>query len=195
MKKVLLFFALTQAGFGEIKTGTKVPDFQLATNDGKNFKLSEAKGKWVVLEWYNKDCPFVRKHYDSNNMQTLQKTYKDKGVLWYSVISSKEKKQGHLTAQEATDQLKKEGSHAQAFLLDKDGSLGKTMSAKTTPHIFIINPEGSLIYQGAIDDIPSSNTADIAKAKNFVKTNLDLALNGKSVEIGETKAYGCSVKY
>ncbi len=177
-----------------LTVGKPAPNFKLMGHDGKTYELNELKDKVVVLEWYNSGCPYVRKHYDSMNMQNTQKKY-GKDVLWLSVVSSAVGKQGHLENNEkAMEQLKKEKSFAKALLRDQDGSVGKMYSAKTTPHMFIIN-KGTLAYQGAIDSIPSANPDDVSKAKNYVSMALDEIKNNKPVKMAKTNPYGCSVKY
>lgn len=203
MKRLLLVltlfaFALTlawnlQADTPEI--GKPAPKFSLKGADGKEYSLSDFKGKFVVLEWYNPDCPFVKKHYNSDNMQALQKKYTEKGVVWLVINSSAKGKQGHCPPDLANKLIKKKGMAATAFLLDHDGKVGKMYGARTTPHMYIIDKEGVLIYAGAIDDKPSTNPDDIKGSKNYVVAALDEALAGKSVTVNATKPYGCSVKY
>lgn len=173
--------------------GKPAPTFNL---DGtKKVDLSKYKGKYVVLEWYNDGCPFVRKHYDSNNMQKLQKKYGDK-VAWLSINSSAPGKQGHLAdASAAKAMYNKEKMAAEALLLDVGGKTGMAYEAKTTPHMYIIDPKGTLVYQGAIDSIPSANPADISKSENYVAKALDDALAGRKIAQAKTRPYGCSVKY
>ncbi len=171
------------------------PDFSLMDSHGKKHSLSDFKGKWVVLEWVNFGCPFVRKHYDSKNMQSLQKAYTGKDVVWLSICSSAPGKQGYYEGEELTSQIKEEGSYATAYLIDAEGTVGKMYEAKTTPHMYIVNPEGVLVYAGGIDNIASSNKDDVAKANNYVKEALDSGLAGKEVAVKASKSYGCSVKY
>ncbi len=177
------------------EVGKPAPDFSLPGQDGKPRRLSDAKGKFVVLEWFNKDCPFVKKHYGSKNMQALQSRYTGQGVVWYSIVSSRPGKQGHLTAKEAASQLKSAGMASTALLLDPKGEAGRLYGAKTTPHMFVIDPKGALIYAGGIDDKPSTDADDIAGARNHVASALDEALAGKPVSRASTTPYGCSVKY
>lgn len=195
MKMILVavLMSLTAVAHAAPQLGQPAPDFTLSDQSGKPVKLSDAKGKLVVLEWFNEGCPFVKKHYGSKNMQGLQKRYAQKGVIWYSIISSKEGKQGHLTPAEATDRLK--GMASKAILLDAKGDVGRLYSAKTTPHMFVIDKKGALIYAGAIDDTPSADPADIKGSKNFVAAALDEALAGKPVSTPSAPPYGCSVKY
>ncbi len=175
--------------------GEKAPDFTAADSNGNNHTLAFYKGKIVVLEWLNHQCPFVKKHYGSGHMQELQKTYTGKGVIWLSVISSAPGKQGYLTPEEANSVTKDKGAAPTAVLLDPQGAVGKLYGAKTTPHMFIINADGVLVYNGAIDDTPSTDVADIATAKNYVQSALDELLAGKPVSEATSQPYGCSVKY
>ena len=181
--------------FAEVKTNRPAPDFQLTDVDGKKRTLSELKGQWVVLEWVNHGCPFVRKHYDGGNMQALQKEFTARRVRWLSVCSSAEGKQGHMTPAEWRETIKTNGSAATAVLLDPNGEVGRLYGAKTTPHMFIIDPKGVLVYQGAIDDTASADSADIPSSTNYVREALNQGLAGKTIEYAETKPYGCSVKY
>jgi peroxiredoxin len=195
MKTVLaaVLLSLAAAAHAAPELGKPAPDFTLSDQSGKPVKLSDAKGRFVVLEWFNEGCPFVRKHYDSRNMQGLQKKYGAKGVVWYTIVSSKEGKQGHLTPAEAADRLK--GMSSKAILLDEKGGVGRLYGAKTTPHMFVVDKKGALIYMGGIDDNPSADPADIKGAKNFVAAALDEALAGKPVSTPSSRPYGCSVKY
>lgn len=171
------------------------PDFSLKAIDGNEYKLSQFKGKYVVLEWNNPDCPFVRKHYGKGNMQALQRKYREKGVVWLTICSSAPGKQGYYEPSEVKKHLESEKSAATAYLLDREGEVGRMYGAKTTPHMFVIDPERVLIYSGAIDDKPSTKTADLAGATNYVQACLDAVLRGKSVKTKTTTPYGCSVKY
>jgi len=171
------------------------PDFKAAGIDGVRHELKQYKGKYLVLEWFNPDCPFVKKHYDSGNMQALQKKYTDMGVVWLTVNSSAPGKQGHYDAKAYADFMDKAGGSPSAVLLDHDGRIGRRYGAKTTPHLFVINPGGYLIYQGAIDDKPSADAADVPGSKNYVAAALDEAMSKKAVSSFTTEPYGCSVKY
>lgn len=171
------------------------PDFDVKDTNNNPVKLSDFKGKVVVLEWTNAECPFVRKHYDTNNMQDLQKNYTDQGVTWVSIISSAPEKQGHKTADEANEQVKKDKSHPTHVVLDSDGKIGMTYEAKTTPHMFVIDKEGKIAYAGAIDDNPSSKQETVKDAKNYVAEALDAVLEDKKVPTTQTTAYGCTIKY
>ncbi len=178
-----------------LDTGTKAPDFTLTDVTGKPVTLSSFAGKHVVLEWTNYDCPFVKKHYESGNMQALQKTYTEKGVIWLSICSSAQGKEGYYPADKWPAMIQARKAVPTAVLLDADGKVGKLYGAKTTPHIFIIGPAGMLIYQGAIDNKPSFDKADIQGATNYVSKVLEPAMNGKDVTQESTQSYGCSVKY
>ena len=179
----------------QVVSNQTAPNFTLTDSNGQNHSLSDYKGKFVVLEWFNPDCPFVKKHYNSGNMQNLQKEYTAKGVIWLSVNSSAPGKQGSYTPQGFNQFEKDKGASATTVLLDTDGKVGHLYGAQTTPHLFIIDPRGTLIYQGAIDDTPSADVADVKTAKNYVSAALDEAMSGKPVAINTTKSYGCSVKY
>jgi peroxiredoxin len=184
-------FALAQ----EAQVGKAAPDFTLTDTAGKTHSLSAFKGKVVVLEWTNPDCPFVKKHYDAGNMQNLQKTWTGKDVVWLAVNSSAPGKQGNFPAEKWTSLMKEKNAAPTAVLLDADGKAGKLYGAKTTPHMFVIDQAGLLVYDGAIDDKPSPDPASLKDAKNYVSAALESTLAGKPVETPSTKPYGCSVKY
>ena len=187
---------LTSAAYPEEATvGLPAPDFKLTDTMGHEHTLSALKGKFVVLEWTNYDCPFVKKHYGSGNMQRLQKTYTAKDVVWLTVNSSAPGKQGNYPPEKWNEMTKEKSVAATAVLLDPDGKVGKLYGAKTTPHMYVINKEGVLIYKGAIDDKPTYDVESLEGAKNYVEAALDAAMAGKAVAIPETQAYGCSVKY
>ncbi|MBF0570442.1 MAG: thioredoxin family protein [Candidatus Omnitrophica bacterium] len=179
----------------QVVNGQAAPDFTLTDSNGQKHSLSDYKGKFVVLEWFNPDCPFVKKHYNSGNMPQLQKEYTLKGVIWLSINSSAPGKQGSYTPQGFNQFVKDKGAFPTAILLDTDGKVGHLYDAQTTPHMFVVDPKGILIYQGAIDDVPSADIADVKTAKNYVKAALDAAMNGEPVSMAITKSYGCSVKY
>jgi peroxiredoxin len=189
------FFALCLPALAQVEPGEPAPEFSLKDSQDDFKKLSAYAGKFVVLEWMNHDCPFVKKQYSSGNMQKLQKEYTAKGVIWLSIISSAPGKQGHCTGPQAEANRKDMGASPTAVLLDPSGDVGQKYGAKTTPDIFIINPAGNIIYAGAIDSIPSANPSDCAKATNYVRETLNAALAGKPVPTPQTKSYGCSVKY
>ena len=199
MKTKLLIAALTcvatTALFAEPKVGEQAPAFTLKDTAGKEHSLADYKGKFVVLEWFNEGCPFVKKHYKSGNMQKLQKEYTGKDVVWLSINSSAEGEQGHVTPESAPKTMSEWNMDATKILLDHDGKVGKMYGAKTTPHMFVIDKEGKLVYQGAIDSKPTPNVADVDDAENYVKVALDNSMAGKPVSTTSTKPYGCSVKY
>jgi len=186
------FFTL--AAHAAPKVGEAAPAFSLPGHDGKTHALADFKGKTVVLEWTNAECPFVKKHY-AGNMQALQKTYTGKDVVWLSVNSSAPGKQGHVDAAGATKIVKDKGAAPTLVLLDGDGKVGKAYDAKTTPHLYVIDKAGTLVYAGGIDSNPSADPADIPGATPYVKNALDEVLAGKPVTTAVTKPYGCSIKY
>lgn len=191
-----LVLTLPLLGQAAAVPGQAAPDFSVKDAGGNTHTLADYKGEWLVLEWFNKDCPYVKKHYGSNNMQTLQKTYTDKGVKWLTVISSVEGKQGYFTVEEAVKEASNHNLAASApFLLDTEGKMGKAYDAKTTPHMFLINPEGVVLYTGAIDDNDSANPSVIADSKNYIAAALDEAMAGKPVTTAVSRPYGCTIKY
>jgi peroxiredoxin len=175
--------------------GSNAPDFSLTDAKGKTHSLAEYKGKYVVLEWFNPECPFVKKHYGSSNMQNLQKEYTDKGVVWLTIDSNAPGTQGSLTPEEADKIVTSWKTHETAFLLDPEGKAGRAYGAKNTPNMVVINPDGKIIYHGAIDSKATPNPSDIPGSTNYVKAALDESLSGKPVTTSQTKPYGCSVKY
>lgn len=193
---LVLLLGLGAAGTAAAaEVGKPAPDFTLTDSNGKTHRLADYKGKYVVLEWLNHGCPYVRKHYDGKNMQALQKTWTEKGVVWLSIISSAPGKQGYSTPEQADADAKKYGSAATAVLLDTDSKVGLAYGARTTPEMVLIDPEGVVIYQGAIDDQPTTDPASLKTAKNYVAQALQEAMAGKPVSVPQTKPYGCSVKY
>ncbi|MBI4342664.1 MAG: thioredoxin family protein [Candidatus Omnitrophica bacterium] len=192
---ITLLVGLPVPGWAEAVVGAAAPAFTLTDTNGQPRSLGDFTDQFVVLEWFNKDCPFVRKHYDSGNMQRLQAAYTGRDVVWLSIVSSAAGKQGHVTAEEGTAVLAQRQAHPTALLLDPDGTVGRSYGAKTTPHLFIIKPGGTLIYAGAIDSTPSADPADVPASTNYVAQALDEAMAGKPVSVAETKSYGCSVKY
>lgn len=193
-----LLVAFVTPGKAEVSSavpGKQAPTFQLKDNEGKEHALSQYRGKYVVLEWVNYECPFVGKHYRSGNMQSLQKEYTQKGVVWLSICSSAPGKQGYYNGKTLTDQIERMNAVPTAYLVDPEGTVGKLYEAKATPTMAIINPEGVLLYEGGIDDIASTDVADISRAHNYVREVLDAALNGKPVPVSSSRPYGCSVKY
>jgi peroxiredoxin len=189
------FLFCSISAFADAVVGQAAPEFIGTDSNGKTHTLSEYNGKYVVLEWLNHGCPYVRKHYDTGNMQKLQADYTAKGAVWLSIASSAEGKQGHLNAEETNSKIQEKNSKSTAVVLDASGTIGKLYGAKVTPHMFIINPEGNLIYAGAIDDNSSSRPSSVEGAKNYVSKALEEAISGKVVSEAQTEPYGCSVKY
>lgn len=179
----------------DITIGQPAPDFTLTDTHGQTHSLSGYLGKTVVLEWTNHECPYVRKHYDGGNMQALQKEETEKGIVWLTIVSSAPGEQGHTTPEDANKVIESQKSAETARLLDASGDTGRLYGAKTTPHMFIINPEGMAVYAGAIDDRPSSRMDTLEGAHNHVRTALAEMAEGKPVSTPQTKPYGCSVKY
>ncbi len=179
----------------ETAVGRPAPAFTLTDTKGKQHNLADYKGKYVILEWVNFGCPFVKKHYESGNMQATQKKAVDKGVVWLSVCSSAKFKQGNMSAADWNEEIADRKLASTAVLLDESGQVGRAYGAKTTPHMYIVNPDGVLIYRGAIDDKPSTNKDDIPGARNYVLAALDESMAGKPVSMASTTPYGCAVKY
>ncbi len=175
--------------------GSTAPAFTLSDAKGQKHSLADYKGKYVVLEWFNPECPFVKKHYGSGNMQNLQKEFTTKGVVWLTVDSNAPGTQGNLTAEQAEKIVTGWNAHQTAFLLDPEGKVGRAYGAKNTPDMVIINPEGKIVYEGAIDSKATPNPADIPTSTNYVKAALDESLAGKPISKPTTRPYGCSVKY
>ena len=175
--------------------GQAAPDFSLVDINGKMQKLSDYRGKYVVLEWFNSECPFVQKHYESGNMQSLQARYTQKGVVWLGVNSTSPRHSNFRDPVRSQAILKDWKSAPTAFVLDPDGKVGKQYGARTTPHMYVIDPKGMLVYVGGIDDKPSTSQRDIPTAKNLVAAALDESLGGKPVGTPSAMPYGCSVKY
>lgn len=175
--------------------GSQAPDFKGTDSNGVAHSLAQYRGKYVVLEWANKGCPYDQKHYLSGNMEALQRQWTSRGVVWLSVLSSAPGEQGNVTAAEENQYLKQVKASPTAALLDPSGTIGRMYEAKTTPHIFVIDPQGKLIYQGAIDDKPTTDLADVKGARNYLNEALDAAMAGKPVPTASTRPYGCSVKY
>ena len=175
--------------------GKPAPDFTGVDTNGKTHTLKELRGKTVILEWTNDGCPYVKKHYGSGNMQSLQKEETAKGVVWLTIASSAPGEQGNLTPAEHNALMEKRGAAPTAVIVDEDGTIGHAYGATTTPDMFIITPDGTLAYKGAIDDKATTDTADIAGAKNYVRNALEQIAAGKPVDPAVTRSYGCSVKY
>lgn len=194
MKYILLL--LLSTSIFAISPGDKAPNFEVKNHNGHSISLASLKGKKFVLEWYNEGCPFVRKHYDTLNMQKTQKYARDNGYLWFSINSSNIGEQGYIRNQSAAkNRLEVERSNATGLLIDTNGTVGRLFNAKTTPEIVIINEKGVIDYIGAIDSIASANRADVAKAKNYVTNAIDQLRAKKKVGPAKTKPYGCSIKY
>ncbi|MCF7837886.1 MAG: thioredoxin family protein [Candidatus Marinimicrobia bacterium] len=192
---VLLVWALGAAVALGAEVGAPAPSFTLPDTNGKTHSLSDFAGQIVVLEWINVDCPFVKKHYGAGNMQALQSRYGQQGVAWLAVCSSAPGKQGHYTAAEWKPLIESTRNQATAVLLDPAGEVGRLYDAKTTPHMYVIDGEGTLVYAGAIDSNRSHDPATIADAENYVAAVVDALLAGEPVPHSQTKPYGCSVKY
>ena len=190
-----MFAMTTGLGFAEVEVGKTAPNFTLPDTNGRAHSLADLKGKYVVLEWYQPDCPFVRKHYNSGNMQALQKAYTAKGVVWLSIDSSAPGEEGNYPAAKLNEFAARDGAARTALLLDPDGKVGRLYGAKTTPDMYIIDPNGNLVYRGAIDNKRSTDLDDVKTATNYVRAALDAALAGKPVSTTATQPYGCSVKY
>ena len=175
--------------------GDDAPDFTLKDSYGNEHSLSDFEGKYVVLEWINMECPFVKKHYGAKNMQKLQEKYTGQDVIWLSICSSAEGKQGYMDNDQINKILMKWDGKQTAYLRDESGKVGKSYGAKTTPDMRIITPEGKIAYIGAIDSVPSTDQDDIPDAVNYVDKAMQALMNGNEVDPKVTQPYGCSVKY
>ena len=196
MKRLLAALLALSLNAQALEIGKAAPDFKLPGLKARTVSLSQYKGKTVVLEWLNQGCPFVRHYYDKGDMQALQRKYTDKKVVWLSVVSSAEGHEGYFASAAEAAKFKADEKAAMTdILLDPDGTAGKAYGAKATPHMFVIDAKGKLVYQGAIDDKPSTNPDDAAKARNWVAQALDEIQAKKPVSVPETRAYGCGVKY
>jgi hypothetical protein len=187
--------AMVCASAMALKPGDPAPDFKGVDSNGKVQTLAQYRGKYVVLEWANKGCPFEQKHYKSGNMERLQREWTSKGVVWLSVISSAPGQDGYVTPPEENDYLRTMKAAPSAAILDASGTIGRLYSAKTTPDMFVIDPQGRLVYEGAIDDQPTPDPASLKDAKNYVSAALEASMAGRPVETPVTRSYGCSVKY
>ncbi len=191
-----LLLTTAMAAAHALTVGQAAPDFSLTDVNGKTVKLSDFKGKNVVLEWTNPGCPFVQKHYTSNNMQSLQKDATAKGVVWLSVNSTAKSHQDYLEPTQLDKKMTGDWKGASSYLLmDESGKVGHSYDAKTTPHMYLIDPAGKLVYAGGIDDKRSANPADVKTAKNYVRAALDETLSGKAITVATSSPYGCGVKY
>jgi len=191
---VAVFAASAHVGWS-LPPGSTAPDFNGVDSNGVQHGLSEYRGKFVVLEWANRGCPYEQKHYLSGNMESLQKQWTEKGVIWLSVISSAPGEQGYVTPAEENDYLKTMKAAPTAALLDPTGVIGHLYDARTTPHMFVIDPTGKIVYQGAIDNQPSPDPASLKIADSYLNDALNAAMAGKPVAVTVTKPYGCAVKY
>ena len=191
---VLALAALSTAALANAPAGQPAPTFTVTDLDGKAVNLADYKGKTVVLEWHNFGCPFVQKHYKSGNMQALQKKYRS-DVVWLAVNSTNKGSSDWTDPPKLWQQLKDFGAQQSDYLVDESGTVGRAYGAKTTPHMYIIDPAGKVVYNGAIDDKRSTNPEDVKTAKNYVAAALDEMKAGKPVTVSSTAPYGCSVKY
>lgn len=178
-----------------VRVGDLAPNFTGTDSHGQVHHLADYRGKFVVLEWTNNGCPFTRKHYDSGNMQRLQKEWTARGVVWLTILSSAPGQQGYMTASEENAYMTRMHASPTAAILDPTGAIGHLYEAKTTPDMYVIDPSGRLIYSGAIDDHPTTDVADIPHSKNYVSAALSAAMDGQQVATTYTRPYGCSVKY
>jgi len=201
MKKPLIavmlaaLFAASGNAFAAASVGKPAPDFTLTDLEGKTVRLADFKGRHVVLEWHNPNCPFVMKHYDSGNMPGLQSKYDAKDTVWLSINSTNTSHQDYMSADKLKSYLGAKKASPDAYMLDADGKVGMEYAARTTPHMYVINPAGMLVYAGAIDDKRSTNKDDIKIAKNYLVAAVDESKAGKPVTLSSTTPYGCSVKY
>lgn len=179
----------------QVVVGEEAPDFTGVDIEGNEHSLSDFRGQFVVLEWVNHGCPFVRKFYSVGEMQRLQEKYTDKGVIWLAICSSREGEQGYMTPEQARAAVAEAGAKHTAYIYDPAGDIGRLFGARVTPEMYVINPDGILIYHGAIDSIRSANPADIERAENYVVSALTQAMAGEEVTTPVTRAYGCTVKY
>lgn len=195
-KLTALVLATAALAANAVTVGQPAPDFTLTDVNGKAVSLADFKGKHVVLEWINPGCPFVQKHYVSDNMQSIQRDAKAKGVVWLSINSTEPKHQDYLAPAKFVAKMNGEWKGASAdILMDETGKVGMAYGAKTTPHMYVIDPAGKLVYAGGIDDKRSANPADVKIAKNYVRAALDDALAGRPVATATSAPYGCSIKY
>lgn len=186
---------LTSSLLASVPSGSPAPDFSLSDTQGQVHRLSDFKGKYVVLEWTNHQCPFVVKHYRNGDMQAVQQELTEQGVVWLQIVSSAEGKQGYVSPAQGEALRSEKQMHSTAMLRDVDGAVGRQYDARTTPHMYLIDPAGTLVYQGAIDSIRSTQSGDIAEATNYIINALHQAQAGEPVDPATTTAYGCGVKY
>ena len=190
-----LLAAISLTTHAAVNVGQPAPGFTGLDSNGKQHSLSQYKGKTVILEWTNHDCPYVKKHYNSGNMQALQKDATANGIVWLSIISSSPGKQGHVSGKQANELSASRNASPTAVILDESSEIGLLYGAKTTPHMYIVDKSGQLVYMGGIDNTPSKDEDDIPKSKNYVRTALDEMAAGQAIKESITRPYGCSVKY
>ena len=195
MKAILAAILLAASSAIAGTVGQPAPDFTLSDLSGKAVKLSDYRGSYVVLEWVNPECPYVEKHYGSRNMQGLQKDYTAQKVVWLTINSTREGHSEYYPPQKMAGWLKQMNAAPSATLLDPTGKVGRAYQARTTPHMYIVDPKGQLVYAGGIDDKRSTSQSDVKTAKNFVRAAMGEALAGKSISAASTSPYGCSIKY
>lgn len=188
-------FAVARGATNGVTVGAAAPAFEATDSNGKPIKLSDYSGKYVVLEWSNFGCPYVQKHYNSGNMQALQKKYTGKGVEWLTVFSSAEGRQGSYAAEKLNKLAKEKHMASSELIIDSQGKLGRLYGATNTPDMVVIDPSGNVIYSGAIDNMPTPDPEDIKTAKNYVAAALDEAMAGRPVSVKTSRPYGCAIKY
>ncbi|MGK7312776.1 MAG: thioredoxin family protein [Candidatus Longimicrobiales bacterium M2_2A_002] len=191
---LLLLTAVPLASAGP-EVGQPAPDFTLPDTEGETHSLEDYRGEWVVLEWLNYGCPYVRKHYRTGNIPSQQEKWRDEGVVWLAIVSSAPGKQGYYEPAAMNEKSAEWGSNATAVLLDPEGDVGRAYEARTTPHMFVIDPEGTVVYMGGIDDVPSARDEDLDRATQLVDRALTEAMAGEPVSRPKSRPYGCSVKY
>lgn len=192
----ICFLCFSRPGYSDPAiVGAPAPEFTIKDAQGNQHSLSQYKGKNVVLEWFNPDCPFVKKFYKNGDMAAFQKKVVEAGDVWLTINSSAEGRQGHIAASDASEAQTKFGLASTALLLDPEGTVGRAYGARTTPHLFVVDANGTLAYAGAIDSIPSTSSDDVSRATNYVTEALTALKSGKKVETSSTEPYGCSVKY
>lgn len=192
---VVLLLSLFPLAAGGPEIGQPAPDFTLPDTYGETHSLADYHGEWVVLEWLNYGCPYVQKHYRTGNIPSQQEKWTGAGVAWLNIVSSAPGKQGYYEPAEMNEQSEEWGNHATAVLLDPEGEVGRSYEARTTPHMFVINPEGNVVFMGGIDDVPSNRDEDLARATQLVDRALTEAMAGEEVSQPTSRPYGCSVKY
>jgi len=192
---IITLSAEMQTATAQALIGAAAPAFTLTDSNGRTLSLADFKGKTVVLEWTSHECPYVGKHYRGNNMQALQKKWTGQGVVWLSVISSAPGQPGYVSPQQANKLTADRGAAPTAVLFEPTGKVGHAYGARTTPHMYVINGEGALVYKGGIDDQPTARLQDLKGARNFVDQALSEISQGKPVSVTASRAYGCSIKY